>query len=75
MQGDGSGVDAFAATLSAGPTLRAVVVGLLPDVSVQSARRLAETAYLQVIETFGLNNTRKPDEQIDAIAALVKALM
>ena len=67
MQGDGSGVDAFAATLSAGPTLRAVVVGLLPDVSVQSARRLAETAYLQVIETFGLNNTRKPDEQIDAI--------
>lgn len=67
VQGDGSGVDAFAATLSAGPTLRAVVVGLLADVSMQSARRLAETAYLQVIETFGLNDPRKPDEQIDAV--------
>lgn len=67
VQGDGSGVDAFAATLSAGPTLRAVVVGLLSEVSVQSAKRLAETAYLQVIETFGLNDPRKPDEQIDAV--------
>jgi len=67
MQADGSGVDAFAATLSAGPTLRAVVVGLLSDVSLQSAQRLAETAYLQVLETVGLNDQRKPDEQIDAI--------
>ena len=67
VQADGSGVDAFAATLSAGPALRAVVVGLLSDVSLQSAQRLAETAYLQVLETFGLNDQRKPDEQIDAI--------
>jgi len=67
VQGDGSGVDTFAATLSAGPTLRAVVVGLLSDVSLHSAQRLAETAYLQVIETFGLNDPRKPDEQIDAV--------
>jgi hypothetical protein len=28
---------------------------------------VAETAYLQVVETFGLNDQRKPDEQIDAI--------
>jgi hypothetical protein len=67
VQIDGSGVDAFAATLSAGPTLRAVVVGLLSDVSMKSAQRLAETAYMQVMETFGLNDQRRPDEQIDAI--------
>jgi len=67
VQADGSGVDAFAATLSAGPALRAVVVGLLSDVSMLSAQHLAETAYLQVLETFGLNDQRKPDEQIDAI--------
>ena len=67
MQSDGSGVDAFAATISAGPVLRAIVVGLLSDVSLESARCLAETAYLQVVETFGLNDQRKPDEQIDAI--------
>ena len=67
IQADGSGVDAFAATLSAGPVMRAIVVGLLSDVSLESARRLAETAYLQVVETFGLNDQRKADEQIDTI--------
>lgn len=67
VQPDGSGVDAFAATLSAGPALRAVVVGLLSDVSMKSALRLAETAYLQVMDTIDLNDQRKPDEQIDAI--------
>lgn len=67
VRSDGSGVDAFAATLSAGPALRAVVVGLLSSVSMESAQRLAETAYLQVIETFGLNDPRKADEQIDAV--------
>jgi hypothetical protein len=67
LQADGSGVDAFAATLSAGPALRAVVVGLLSEVSMESARRLAETAYLQVLETFDLNDPRKSDEQIDAV--------
>ncbi len=64
---DGSGVDALAVTFSAGPTLRAVVVGLLSDVSLESARKLAETAYLQVVETIGLNDHRKADEQINAL--------
>ncbi len=64
---DGSGVDVLAVTLSAGPTLRAVVVGLLSDVSLESARKLAETAYLQVVETMGLNDHRKADEQINAL--------
>lgn len=66
-QPDGTGVDYFGATISAGPTLRAVVVGLLSDVSMQSARRLAETTYLQVVETFDMNDQRKADEQIDAM--------
>ncbi|GAB4504637.1 MAG: glutamate mutase L [Anaerolineales bacterium] len=64
---DGSGVDALAVTLSAGPILRAVVVGLLSDVSLESARKLAETAYLQITETIDLNDHRRADEQIDAI--------
>jgi len=67
VQADGFGVDAFAATISVGVALRAVVIGLLSDVSTQSARRLAETAYLRVLEAFDLNDLRKPDEQIDAI--------
>ncbi|MEW6029213.1 MAG: glutamate mutase L [Chloroflexota bacterium] len=66
-QADGNGVDMFAATLSAGPTLKTAVAGLLSDVSVQSARRLAETTYARVVETFGLHDHRKPEEQIDSL--------
>src|SRR5258708_8497311 len=36
-QNDGSGVDAFVSTLSAGPALKTVIVGLLSDVSLESA--------------------------------------
>jgi hypothetical protein len=67
MKPDGSGIEAFTVTMSAGPVLRAVIVGLLSDVSLGSARRLAETSYLRVVETLGLNDHRKPDEQIDTI--------
>ena len=67
LQSDGTGVDAVAGTLSAGSTLRAVVIGLLSDVSMKSAERLAESAYLRVMDSFDLNDLRKPDEQIDAI--------
>ena len=64
-QADGTGVDAFVATLSAGPAVRAVVVGLLADVSVESARRLAETTYCRIVETFNLSDRRRADQQID----------
>jgi MutL protein len=66
-QSNGSGVDALVVTISAGPTIKTVVVGLLKDVSVESARRLTESTYARVIETIGLNDARKPDQQIDSI--------
>jgi len=66
-QPDGSGVDAVVATLSAGPTVKTVVVGLLSDVSVQSARRLAESTYSRVVETLDLSDQRRPDQQMDSI--------
>ena len=40
---DGTGVDAFVATMSAGPPLNILAVGLLEDVSLESACRLATT--------------------------------
>ncbi|MBU0511774.1 MAG: glutamate mutase L [Chloroflexi bacterium] len=64
---DGSGVDTFAVTLSAGPPMKAVVVGLLEDVSVDSACRLAETTYARVVEILSLNDRRKQDARIDTI--------
>jgi hypothetical protein len=64
---DGSGVDTFAATLSAGQPLKVVAVGLLEDVSLESARRLATTTYARVVEELSLNDRRKQESRIDAI--------
>jgi hypothetical protein len=66
-QPDGTGVDAVVAAVSAGPVVRTVIVGLLPDVSVQSARRLAESTYARVVDILDLSDQRKPDEQLDGI--------
>jgi hypothetical protein len=60
-------VDALVVTLSAGATIRTVIVGLLKDVSIESARRLTESTYARIVETIGLNDQRRPDQQIDNI--------
>ena len=67
---DGNGVDSFAATLSAGPVIKTAIVGLLSDVSVESVQRLARSTYAQVVETIGLNDQRKSEEQIDSLLRL-----
>jgi hypothetical protein len=67
---EGKGVDYFAATFSAGPAVKTVVVGLLDAVSVESAQRLARTIYARVVDTIGLNDKRKPEQQIDSLVRL-----
>lgn len=67
---DGRGVDTFAATLSAGPPIKTVIVGLLNDVSVESVQRLARTIYARIVDTIGLNDKRKSEEQIDSLLRL-----
>jgi hypothetical protein len=66
-QPDGSGVDAVVGTISAGPPVKTVVVGLLSDVSLRSARRLAESTYSRIVDTLDLSDHRKPDQQMDSI--------
>lgn len=66
-QADGSGVDSVVATISTGPVVRTVLVGLLSDVSVQSARRLAESTYARVVDALDLSDHRKSDQQLDAV--------
>ncbi|MBI5955287.1 MAG: glutamate mutase L [Chloroflexi bacterium] len=66
-QPDGSGVDRLVVTISAGPTIKAAIVGLLKDVSLESVRRLAESTYVRVVETIGLSDRRKPEQQLDGI--------
>ncbi|MBI4927923.1 MAG: glutamate mutase L [Anaerolineae bacterium] len=66
-QPDGSGVDKLVVTLSAGRDVRILIMGLLADVSLESARHLASTTYGTVIEAISLNDTRRQDVQLDAI--------
>jgi hypothetical protein len=67
---DGTGVDACVATLSVGPPLKVLAVGLLEDVSTESAQNLATTTYAQVIETMSLNDRRKTTARLDNILRL-----
>ncbi|HEX9013120.1 MAG TPA: glutamate mutase L, partial [Anaerolineaceae bacterium] len=66
-QPDGSGVDALVSTLSAGEAVSAVAVGLLEEVSLESARRLIGSTYARLAESIGLNDRRPTEIQIDAI--------
>jgi hypothetical protein len=66
-QPDGLGVDNMVTTISAGPAIRTIVVGLLADVSLKSIEFLAQTTYTQIIDSIGLNDPRRSDEQVDAI--------
>lgn len=66
-QSDGSGIDRLALSCSAGRDIKIIPMGLLGEVSLQSAQRLAGTTYAQVVETIGLNDRRKTEDQLDAI--------
>jgi hypothetical protein len=69
-QADGSGVDGCVATISAGEPLKVVAVGLLEDISAQSAQNLASATYAQVVDVLSLNDRRKQAARIDSILRL-----
>jgi hypothetical protein len=64
---DGSGVDALVATTSAGPVHNLVAVGLLENVSLESAQRLVTSTYGRLAETIWMNDHRTMEAQVDAI--------
>ena len=66
-QPDGIGVDSMVTTISAGPAIKTLVVGLLADVSLKSIESLAQTTYTQIIDTISLNDPRRSDQQVDEI--------
>ncbi|MBN2472881.1 MAG: glutamate mutase L [Anaerolineae bacterium] len=66
---DSSGVDALLATASVGQPLRVVVVGLMPDVSVASARHVLSGSYVDVVDVLSLADVRTEEQQINAVLA------
>jgi len=67
---DSTGIDSFALTISAGTPLKVVAVGLVQEVSVRSARHLAETTYSKIVSTLSLDDQRTQEARIDTILKL-----
>jgi uncharacterized protein (TIGR01319 family) len=74
-QPEGTGVDNLVSTLSAGPSIRTVVFGLLSEVSLESVQRLARSTYTRVVDAIGMNDKRQSNEQVDAIIRLMPDLI
>jgi hypothetical protein len=63
---DGSGVDAFVATTSAGAPLRLFLVGLANDVSISSARNAVLGCSATIIDTLSLEDHLDQQDGIEA---------
>lgn len=64
---DGTGVDHLVLVLSAGKSIKIVIAGLLPDVSMESLLNLSQTTNSYVVDSISLKDQRLPDEQVDSI--------
>ncbi len=67
---DGTGVDAFVASVSAGAPLRLLLAGLIPEVSIASARRAVSQANALVEGSVLLSDSRRPEAHVDLIRRL-----
>ncbi|MCZ7547109.1 MAG: glutamate mutase L [Anaerolineae bacterium] len=66
----GVGADEFLATASGGRPMRAVLVGLVPEISLESARRASAATYMTIEDAISLADPRSENAQIDAIITL-----
>lgn len=64
---DRSGVDSFIATTSAGRTLRALLVGLLPQTSLLAARRALSRTSVEIVEQIHLMDGRNEEQRLNAM--------
>ncbi|TVR19770.1 MAG: hypothetical protein EA396_12090 [Anaerolineaceae bacterium] len=61
------GVDLFALSASIGRPLRAVVIGLMPSVSIQSAIRATTGTYIDVRAVISVDQDRTEEDKLNAI--------
>jgi hypothetical protein len=69
-QPDGTGIDTFTATISIEPALNILVMGLLDDVSLESAKNLAQTTYSRIVGSISLNDHLDTQERINKIVRI-----
>jgi hypothetical protein len=66
-RGSGTGVDAVVLTLSLQADVRAALVGLLPDISLNSVRKLTESAPVRVVSEISLGDRRTEEARMDTL--------
>lgn len=66
---DDMGVDNFGATFSAGEVIKVVLVGLLSNVSIQSARKVIRKVPAHLIDTLDLAALERVEKVVDKIVA------
>lgn len=66
-QPDRSGVDVFLATASIGRPLRTILMGLVPEISIASGKRASAGTYIDIVDTYTLDDSRSPQEQLNAM--------
>ncbi len=64
---DHNGVDAFITTSSAGRPMRAVLVSLIPEVSLSTALRTIDSAYVEPVAEVHLRDGRTEEERLNAL--------
>lgn len=69
-QPDGTGVDLYLSTSSAGGGLQMTVAGVVKEMSAESAARAALGAGAIVVDTVAINDGRKDHEKIERLRAL-----
>jgi hypothetical protein len=66
-RGGGLGVDAVVLTLSMQADIRVGLVGLLPDISLRTLRRLTDSAPVRVVSEISLGDRRTDEGRMDAL--------
>lgn len=64
---DGTGIDCFGMVVSAADPLRTVLIGLLEDVSLASARKALKTIYGLEIDRFSLSDDRTEHSKLESL--------
>jgi uncharacterized protein (TIGR01319 family) len=64
---DNQGADIMVATMSAGNPISVITVGLLDNVSLKNARRLAQTTYTKIIAEISLNDRKTATDRINLL--------
>ncbi|MBN2305364.1 MAG: glutamate mutase L [Anaerolineae bacterium] len=66
-ESSGHGVDAFLATSSAGRPMRAFLVGVTPEISMVSGRRVLGGSYISIVDTLCPDDQRSEEEKINTL--------